>query len=74
MAKHSPPFRHWVLADSAEVHAEESEIIVSIKTLLWYTNIHDFTLTNNSANDNYYGIGRHLPKMWSSIIVYGRIS
>ena len=56
------------MADSAEVHAEESEIIVSIKTLLWHTNVHDFTLTNKSAND-YYGIGLHLPKMWSYIIV-----
>ena len=74
-AKHSPPLRHWVLADSAEVHAEEIEIIVSIKTLLWHTNIHDFTLTNKSANDSYYGIGPHLPKMWSSIIITnGRIS
>ena len=56
------------MADSAEVHAEESEIIVSIKTLLWHTNVHGFTLTNKSAND-YYGIGLHLPKMCSSIII-----
>ena len=63
------------MADSAEVHAEENEILVSIKTLLWHTNIHDLTLTNKSANDNYYGIGPQLTKMWSSfIIINGRIS
>ena len=56
------------MADSAEVHAEESEIIVSIKTLLWHTNVYDFTLTNKSAND-YYGVGLHLQKMCSSIII-----
>ena len=27
-AKHTPPCRHWVMADSAKVHAGESEIIV----------------------------------------------